>query len=225
MTRILAVCGFAALAALAAAAPALAQQPGVGNPAATPAGTPERAPGMPATHEPNDADRIFAREVLIGGRAEVMFGKLAAERAHGTAVKQFAERMVQDHTRAGNELMNLAKAADVSIPEGLDRDHRTIRGELDKLNGAAFDDAYIRGQITDHQQTVQLLEFEIGSGQDPALKQFAVQALPVVMRHLQMAQAIATETNGVASRIMPREMATHRSKQEPASNDGASPAR
>ena len=68
MTRILALCG---LAALAAAAPALAQQPGVGNPAATPAGTPERAPGMPAAHEPNDADRIFAREVLIGGRAEV----------------------------------------------------------------------------------------------------------------------------------------------------------
>jgi putative membrane protein len=220
MTRILAVCG---LAALAAAAPALAQQTGVNNPAATPAGTPERAPGMPAAHEPNDADRIFAREVLIGGRAEVMFGKLAGERAHDTAVKQFAERMVQDHTRAGDELVNLAKAANVPIPGGLDRDHRTIGGELDKLNGAAFDDAYIRGQITDHQQTVQLLEFEIGSGQDPALKQFAVQALPGVMRHLQMAQGIATETEGVASRIMPSEMSTHR-KQEPVSNIGAPPA-
>ena len=203
MTRILALCG---LAALAAAAPALSQQPGVGNPAATPAGTPERAPGMPATHEPNDADRIFAREVLIGGRAEVIFGKLAADRAHATAVKQFAERMVQDHTRAGDKLMSLAKAAAVPIPEGLDRDHRTVQGELDTLNGAAFDDAYIRGQIADHQQTVQLLEFEVGSGQDPALKQFAVQTLPVVMRHLQMAQAIATETEGTASRMIPAEM-------------------
>jgi putative membrane protein len=210
MTRILAVCG---LAALAAAAPALAQQAGVNNPAATPAGTPERAPGMPAAHESNDTDRIFAREVLIGGRAEVMFGKLAGERARDTAVKQFAERMVQDHTRAGDELMNLARAADVPIPEGLDRDHRAIRAELDKLNGAAFDDAYIRGQITDHQQTVQLLEFEIGSGQDPTLMQFAVHALPVVMRDLQMAQMIATETEGVASRIMPSEMARHRDKQ------------
>jgi putative membrane protein len=221
MTRILAVCS---LAVLAAAAPALAQQSGVNNPAATPAGTPERAPGMPAAHEPNDADRIFAREVLIGGRAEVMFGKLAGERAHDTAVKQFAERMVQDHTRAGDELMNLARAADVPIPEGLDRDHRAIRGELDKLRGAAFDDAYIRGQITDHQQTVQLLEFEIGSGQDPALMQYAVHALPVVMQHLQMAQTIATETEGVASRIMPSEMARHPDKQEPASIGGASRA-
>jgi putative membrane protein len=221
MIRILAVCG---LAALAAAAPALAQQTGVGNPAATPAGTPERAPGMPAAREPNDADRIFAREVLIGGRAEVMFGKLAGERAHGTAVKQFAERMVQDHSRAGDEVMNLAQAAGVPIPEGLDRDHRTIRGELDKLNGAAFDDAYIRGQVTDHQQTVQLLEFEIGSGQDPALMQFAVRTLPVVMRHLQIAQTIATETEGVASRMMPSETAKHRDKEEPASNGGARPA-
>jgi putative membrane protein len=124
-----------------------------------------------------------------------------------TRLKQFAEADGADHTRAGDELMNLAKAADVSIPEELDPDHRTIRGELDKLNGAAFDDAYIRGQITDHQQTVQLLEFEIGSGQDPALMQFAVRMLPVVMRHLQIAQAIATETEGVASRIMPSESA------------------
>jgi len=221
MTRILAVCG---LTALAAAAPALAQQTVVGNPAATPPGTPERAPGLPAPHEPNGADRIFAREVIIGGRAEVMFGKLAGDRGHGTTVKHFAERMVQDHTRAGDELMNLAKAADVPIPEELDRDHRTIRGELDKLNGSAFDDAYIRGQITDHQQTAQLLEFEIGSGQDPALVQFAVRTLPVVMGHLQMAQAIATETEGVASRIMPSEMAKHHGKQEPASNGGAPPA-
>jgi putative membrane protein len=203
MTRILALCG---LAALATAAPALAQQPGVGNPAATPAGTPERAPGMPATHEPNDADRIFAREVLIGGHAEVIFGKLAAERAHATAVKQFAERMVQDHTHAGDTLMSLAKAAAVPLPEGLDRDHRAVQGELNTLNGAAFDDAYIRGQITDHQQTVQLLEFEVGSGQDPALKQFAIQTLPLVMRHLQMAQAIAAETEGMASRMTPAEM-------------------
>jgi putative membrane protein len=223
MTRILAVCG---LAALVAAAPALAQQQtGVGNPAVTPAGTPERAPGMPSAHEANDADRIFAREVVIGGRAEVMFGKLAGERANGAAAKQFAERMVQDHTRSGNDLMNLANAAKVPIPEGLDRDHRTIRAELDKLNGTAFDDAYIRGQITDHQQTVQLLEFVIGSGQDPALKQFAVQALPVVMRHLQMAQAIATETEGVASRMTPGEMATNSREPDPAGGGGAPAAR
>jgi len=200
MTRILAVCG---VAALATAAPALAQQAGLGNPATTPAGTSEGGRGIPAAREPNDTDRIFTREVLIGGRAEVMFGKLAGERAHATAVKQFAERMVQDHTRSGDDLLNLAQAANLPVPEGLDRDHRMIRDELDKLNGAAFDDAYIHSQITDHQQTVQLLEFEIGSGQDPAVKQFAVQALPVVMRHLQIAQFLAAEREGVASRINP----------------------
>jgi putative membrane protein len=68
------------------------------------------------------------------------------------------------------------------------------------MQGDAFDQDYIRGQITAHQETAQLVEYEIGSGQDWRLKAFASQTLPVVMQHLEMAQKIAAQLTGAASR-------------------------
>jgi putative membrane protein len=222
MIRTLTAC---AVTALLVVVPARAQQTAVGNPAGTTSGSPQKAPGMPAMNQPNDADRIFVHAIAIGGRAEIMFAQLAGQRTHVAAIRQFAQRMVQDHTKASNQLMELARSAGLPIPEGLDQDYRTEHAAIDNLNGAAFDDAYIRGQITDHQQAVQLLEFEIGSGQDPALKQFAVETLPIVMHHLNMAQVVAAETMGVATRDMPNERVRHRESAPSAGNGGAAPAR
>jgi putative membrane protein len=75
-----------------------------------------------------------------------------------------------------------------------------MREHLDKMQGDAFDRDYIRGQITAHQETAQLFEYEIGSGQDVQLKTFASQTLPVVMQHLEMAQKIDAQLTGAASR-------------------------
>ncbi|TIT42294.1 MAG: DUF4142 domain-containing protein, partial [Mesorhizobium sp.] len=72
-------------------------------------------------------------------------------------------------------------------------EHERQRAELEKLYGAKFDIAYISGQITDHQKTVQLLEWEIGSGQDADLQHFASETLPTVLDHLQLARDIKAE--------------------------------
>jgi len=79
-------------------------------------------------------------------------------------------------------------------------DNQAMRERLDKLRGEAFDRDYIRGQISAHQETVQLFEYEIGSGQDAQLKNFAAQTLPVLMRHLEMAQNINARLTGAAER-------------------------
>ena len=84
-------------------------------------------------------------------------------------------------------------------PGDLDEEHKAMRAELDKLSGADFDVAYIRGQVAGHQKTAQLFEWEIGSGQDPQLKNFASQVLPVVLRHLQTAMAIQSQLMTAAS--------------------------
>ena len=75
-----------------------------------------------------------------------------------------------------------------------------MRERLDKAQGNAFDRDYIRGQITAHQETAQLFEHEIGSGQDTRLKNFASQTLPVIMRHLEMAQRVNARLTGAAER-------------------------
>ena len=188
--------------ALFAAAPALAQT-GTGNPAAMAPGTTQSAPGMPAPNQPNQNDRLFVYEATIGGKAEVEFGQLAEQKGRSQAVKDFGRQMVTDHGKANQQLMQLAQAANIPQPGQLDEEHKAMRAQLEKLGGAEFDLTYIRGQVGDHQKTAQLFEWEIGSGQDPQLKAFASEILPVVLRHLQMAENIELQLTATASAPYP----------------------
>jgi putative membrane protein len=180
-----------------AAGPVWAQPQG--NPAGLTPGAPQSSAGTPAPNQPSVPDRNFARTTAAGGVSEVELGRLAEHEGHNPAVREFGQRMVSDHSKANTRLSELARAANVLLPDGPDAEHRTMQEQLGKLHGAAFDHAYIQGQIIDHQQTAQLLEYEIGSGQDPQLKSFASDVLPIVMQHLEMAQNINAHLTGAAA--------------------------
>lgn len=191
-----------AAAAILIAQPAAAQ---IGNPAGVVAGTEQAAPGTPAPHETNNADRLFARLAATGGKAEVELGRLAQQKATDTAVKEFARMMIQDHSKANDRLAELAKAADIPLPATPDPDHQAVREKLEKLSGATFDTTYMLAQIEDHQKTVQLLQWEIGSGQDGPMQNFAAETLPVVLGHLRHAQFVAARLTGqTPPEILPR---------------------
>jgi putative membrane protein len=170
-----------------------------GNPATTPAGTPERKPGTPAPHRPNASDQVFAVAAAQAGLAEVVFGKLAEAQGGSDAVRDFGRQMVRDHGKANDRLAELAKAAGIVLPDELNTEHQAIHDRLEGLKGDDFDHAYIATQIADHQVTAQLLEYEIGAGQDEGLKGFAAETLPVVFEHLRMAQGLATEMSAQAT--------------------------
>lgn len=155
---------------------------------------------MPAATQPNVVDRNFARAAAAGGSAEVQLGRLANQKGKSSVARQFAQRMVDDHSKANNRLEELAAAANIPLPKALDAEDKAMRERLDKTQGDDFDRDYIRGQITAHQETAQLFEHEIGSGQDMQLKNFASQTLPVIMQHLEMAQAINVQLTGAAAR-------------------------
>ena len=174
---------------------ALAQ---IGNPAGMMPGTAQKEPGVPAPHQANTQDRLFAMLVAAGGLAEVDMGKVAEQKGESNAVKDFGRRMVQDHSKANDQLASLAKQAGIPLPTEPDPEHKAKRVEFEKLSGMQFDLAYLRGQVVDHQKTATLLQWEIGFGQDGDLQQFAVATLPVVLMHLQMAQNVLTQLSGQA---------------------------
>lgn len=178
-----------------AALPVAAQ---VSNPAGMAPATPRSQPGRAAPHEPNTQDRLFIQLVAAGGAAEVEAGQAAERKAASSAVKEFGRRMARDHAKANEQLADLARAAKVPLPEKPDPDAQARRAELDTLSGKAFDLAYMRQQIVDHQKTITLLEWEIGSGQDDALQRYATQTLPGVLEHLEMAQGIVAQLTGAA---------------------------
>ena len=189
--------GTASLLAAFAVSPVWAQQQG--NPAGATPGTETRS-GLPASNQPNVADRNFARAAASGGLAEVELGRLANQKGQSPEARQFGQRMVDDHSKANTELKELAAAANIPLPNAPDAENQAMIERLEKVQGNAFDRDYIRGQITAHQETVQLFEYEIGSGQDSQLKAFASQALPVLFQHLEMAQNIDAQLTGAAAR-------------------------
>ena len=170
----------------------------IGNPAGVEPGTPQSAPGVPAPHHPNTQDRLFARLAAAGGMAEVDLGKVAEQKAASGEVKEFARQIVQDHSKANTQLAALAKEANIPLPNELDAEHKVMRAELETLSGAAFDLAYMRGQVTDHQKTVLLMQWEVAFGQDGDLQRFAAQNLPTILQHLQMAQNVMVQVAGQA---------------------------
>jgi putative membrane protein len=188
----------ASLIAIFAAQPCLGQ-PATGNPATMAPGAPQSAPGVPAPNQPNQNDRLFVYEATIGGAAEIGLGQLAGQKGRSQAVKDFGRQMLADHGEANQQLTQLAQAATIPQPGQPDEEHKAMRAQLDKLGGAEFDLAYIRGQVGDHQKTAQLFEWEIGFGQDPQLKDFASQILPIVLRHLEMARAVEYQLTATAA--------------------------
>src|SRR3954465_1618951 len=131
----------ALLLSLTIVLPAIAQ---TGNPAFTPSGTPASKPGLPAPHQLNATDRTVIHQLAIGNAAEIELGKLAQQKAQGQPVKGFAETMVRDHEAASKRLADLAEAAGLPLPSGVDDEHRAMRENLDKLTGPDSAGAYIQ---------------------------------------------------------------------------------
>jgi len=141
------------------------------------------------------ADASFMKTLAMGGMAEVEAGKLAKTKASNQDVKDFADKMVSDHSKNNEQLKTLAKQKQVDLPTSVDADHVAEKAKLEKASGADFDAQYMDGQVKDHQQTVQLLQHEVDSGQDASVRAFAQETLLVVQHHLKIAKEIQAKVS------------------------------
>ena len=105
--------------------------------------------------------------------------------------QQFGQRMVDDHSKAGNELKSLAAQKNVTLPTALDQQHQADVDKLSKLSGAAFDREYMSMMVKDHQEDVAEFERQAANGADPDVKSWASRTLPTLREHLKMAQETA----------------------------------
>lgn len=144
---------------------------------------------LPALAAVSSADKNFAEKAAEGGLAEVQMGQLALQKAASPQVKDFAQRMVTDHTKANQDLTQLAKSEKLNLPTQVNTKDKNDADRLSGLSGSAFDAAYMQHMVQDHQQTVAEFQKQARSGSDPQLKSFAQKYLPVLQQHLQMAEA------------------------------------
>jgi putative membrane protein len=123
-------------------------------------------------------DRAFLEKAAEGGMAEVEFGKLAERNAQSQEVKDFGKLMVDDHSKANDELNQIASQAGATLPTGLSTSDNTTKEHLSKMQGDAFDKAYMRHMVADHQQDVSEFKQETTAGKHPQLKDWAAKTRP-----------------------------------------------
>jgi hypothetical protein len=110
-------------------------------------------------------------------------------------VKQFGQKMVEDHTQLGEQIKPIAQHLGVQEPKGPSKKDKQLIAKLEGLSGPQFDEAYIQAMVRDHKQNLKEFKNEAETAQNPALKQTAQQGAGVISQHLQLIEQIAQSHN------------------------------
>jgi putative membrane protein len=132
-------------------------------------------------------DTSFLKEAARGNESEVQMGQLGQEKAQNTEVKQLAQRLQQDHTKANQDLMQIAQKEGVTLPSETRKEEREAT-RLQDQTGPNFDKAFAEYAIKDHEKDIEKYQKALQNCKDPALQAYIQQNLPVLKEHLQMAR-------------------------------------
>jgi putative membrane protein len=140
-------------------------------------------------------DRNFLEAAAHAGHTEVEASKLAQTKAVASDVKSFADTMIKDHTKVGEELDQLAASKNVKVPTEPSLTQKAKLKMLGTYDGANFDKHYAKDIGVDaHEDTVKLFSKAVKEAKDPDVKAFAEKTLPGLTHHLEMAKKLAAQT-------------------------------
>ena len=148
------------------------------------------AGSMETTTNVDSETQKFMEEAATGGMMEVELGSMAQEKASSQAVKDFGERMVTDHTKAGDELKALAQEKSVTLPEAMTSKQQRSVDKLTELSGEEFDKEYMKMMVKDHEKDVKAYQKASEKVPDPTVQDFASKTLPTLKEHLQEAESV-----------------------------------
>lgn len=148
---------------------------------------PSAAPGATA---PADSG-TFVTDLYQHGLAEIQLSQLALQKSANDEVRQFAQRMIDHHTTANNEIAQLAQGENVSLPSAPSTDAQTQIASLTALPADQFDRAYMQANVTTHDADVAAAKLQAQSGTDADVRRLARYAVPILKAHLAAAEEIA----------------------------------
>jgi putative membrane protein len=149
--------------------------------------------GLHAQDKSSDTTaRYFLIQASIGNLQEVAEAKVALQKASNPEVKAFAQRMIDEHSKAQAQLLQLVQARQIQIPQAA-LDTPVPDPMLQNTPAKDFDHMYVDMMSAGHGATVQLFEKYAWTGKDPQVKAWAAQTLPVIKAHLEAIKKIEEE--------------------------------
>lgn len=165
----------------------------------------QTSPGQPGAAKSqqqqavDQTTREFVEKAAIGDMFEIQSSKLALDKSQSQQVQDFADRIIEDHTKSSEKLKSIVgNLQGVQVPQQLDSKHREMMNQLQNASGQQFHQLYRKQQIQAHEDAVQLFESYSKNGQNKQLQQFAGNTLPTLKEHLQMAQKLPEQAEGQA---------------------------
>ena len=134
------------------------------------------------------SDNSFVTKAAEGGLAEVRMAELAKTKAQNQAVKDLAQKLYNDHTKANESLKAIVSKMNMSWPSTLDAKSQAEYNKLQNLSGAAFDREYVNYEIKDHKEDIAMFQHEVDHGTNADIKAWASENLPTLREHLRMAE-------------------------------------
>ncbi len=146
--------------------------------------------GTSSSTQASTMDKMFLKKATQGSNFEIKTAQLALQKSNNDQVKQFAQMMIEDHTKLNDQMKPVAAEAGVEPPTGISAKEQMVYDKLSALNGTAFDKAYAQTMVTDHKQDSKEFKTEATSGQLASEKSAASAGLQVVDMHLQKAEQL-----------------------------------
>ena len=147
-------------------------------------------------------DKAFVKKAVVGNMMEVQMGQLALQKSSDDQVKQFAQRMVDDHGKMLDQMKPIAQQMGVQVPDTLPASKMKMMDKMKNMSGSSFDQAYIKDMVKDHKEDDQDFKKEAASTQNPQLKELVTQGDQTIESHLQMIQQIAQGKGGMSKNSM-----------------------
>jgi putative membrane protein len=150
-----------------------------------------------------EEDQNFVNEAAQGGLVEVRLGELAQQQAKSPEVKDFGQRMVEDHGQANDKLKEMSEQKGIELPQDLSEDGQAIYEELQQKSGAEFDEAYMDEMVSDHEGDVAAFEDYVENAKDAELRSFAEETLPTLKEHLELAKKTQEQVTAAGEQAQP----------------------
>lgn len=161
----------------------------------TQAGSTASGSGTMGASSLSRADQKMVKDMAMSNLAEIEAARMAQSKSQNEQVKNFAQQMIDDHTKALSEVQQLAQAKGVALPTELDRTHKRKAERMGALSGEAFDRAYMnQAGVADHKKTHRLLRQAQARAKDPDVRALAARTMPIVDQHLNSAQQLHKNT-------------------------------
>lgn len=159
---------------------------------------PKKRAADKAETELTNKEKQFLNKALVGNTVEVMMAELALKKGESADVKEFAEMMIKDHKKANSELSEIDDAHGSSVPSpNPSAEDKALYAQMTSLTGTAFDTAYIKHAVSDHETDVKEYKEAKEDVQDKMLMTYIDKTLPVIEGHLKKAQSLEKQSAAV----------------------------